>query len=265
MAFGDWVGTVEGEYINEDAAYGSQCVDVAINYVKWLYPSQDWRNVLGAGNAVDLWGSASANYFEKIPLNSGPLPEPGDIAIWGATPSNEFGHIAVVIDRNSQGMLLMEQDGFIDVDHDGNADGKTYRKFRYYGANLIGWLRPKGVNDMYVITKEAEDAESIAATGSKPGKGYDYRWVGKTDVDGFISFWATYSQVPALQGQVNELARLLSVEQNKPPKEIIKEVEKIVEVPTPPTDNQAADVVATKSKPLFDFLTKVFNKLTGKG
>lgn len=146
MDISAWINRVEGKYIDEDGVYGSQCVDVIINYVQWLFPGVSRLVTLGRGNAKDLWGASSTKYFDKIPNDvndPNQLPRVGDIVIWGAYGSNPYGHIAVCLGADSKGMNLMEQNGFIDVDKDGNADGVAFRKRRVWGRGLIGWLRPK--------------------------------------------------------------------------------------------------------------------------
>lgn len=74
--------------------------------------------------------------------------------------------------------------------------------------------------------------------------------------------------IQQLDTKIAELQTALTNEQNKPPVEVIKEVqvivEKPIEVPVPATDNEAAEKIAEKAGPLVSFLKLVWDKLRGK-
>ena len=147
MAFSQWKSSVLGKHIDEDGAYGDQCVDVFINYVKYLYPGKPWSAITGIGNANTLFARSSSTYFAKIlndHSNPNQLPRTGDVAVFAGTPTNSAGHIAVVDGANADGMNLIQQDGLIDLDAQGNAHGVCYESFRRWNQSpCIGWLRPK--------------------------------------------------------------------------------------------------------------------------
>jgi hypothetical protein len=176
--FDEWLSAVEGKFIDMDGVFGSQCVDVSLHYVKFLY-GVHWINTLGTGDAKDLYAAASSKYFEKIPY-TGQQAQQGDLIVWDATNYNPYGHIAVCIQTNGVGMMLMEQDGFIDTDNNGNADGVTYRKFRPYSNNIIGFLRPRILMSRDATTKEEIiDLHDLILDG-KPGANFNYdAYVGK--------------------------------------------------------------------------------------
>jgi surface antigen len=273
MAFGDWVRSVEGRYIDEDGVYGSQCVDVVINYVKWRWPGQDRVKILGVGNAKDLWPRSSDQYFEKIANSPDPnhIPQPGDIMVWNATSSNPYGHIAVVLSASSSSIVLMEQDGFIDKDSNGNADGVTYRKTRAWTNNIIGWLRPKGGSN--VIQEQELDAIRVIMSEVEGWNGHDIHsgkhdaqikgWAGKTWPEFIRHAWrAQGTHRIHLTDRLAVVEKALKNEQNKPAKEVVKEVQIIVEKPVEvikevPVYTHDAE---TKSmiKAIFDYFTGQF-------
>lgn len=145
MSLSAWTKKVEGKFIDEDGWYGSQCVDLWLNYNKYLYGS-NWRNHSGWGNAKDYWKNAGSSWqrIKNQVGNASQLPKPGDVMVWGATGSNPYGHIAIVLSATSKTFVVLQQDGFIDRDSDGNADGVAHRKTRYWTSSIIGWLRPEG-------------------------------------------------------------------------------------------------------------------------
>jgi uncharacterized coiled-coil protein SlyX len=150
MAFQQWVDSVNGKYIDVDGIYGSQCVDLILHYVQWLWPGVAWRNSIGIGNAKDLYSASNSNYFEKIANNTSDpnqIPLPGDIVVFGPTPTNAYGHIAVVLSATPSGLHLIQEDGFLLVDAQGNAHGTAAIVDRPWGRSpCIGWLRPKNIS-----------------------------------------------------------------------------------------------------------------------
>ena len=169
MSFTTWKSSVLGKHLDEDGYYGDQCVDVFINYVKYLWPTKPWSAITGIGNAKDLFARSSSTYFTKI-LNdhSNPLQLPmrGDVAVFAGTPTNSAGHIGVVDSANGAGIYLIQQDGLIDVDSQGNAHGPCYETFRRWTqSSCIGWLRPKVVSPAtptYHIVVKGDTMNGIA-------------------------------------------------------------------------------------------------------
>lgn len=75
-----------------------------------------------------------------------------------------------------------------------------------FNANYLGWT--EDINGKRVaineggdmpITKEQEQVVAILATGSLPGKDYNYPFVGTNNLDGMLNFW---------RAQPDELAKL---------------------------------------------------------
>lgn len=138
--FTDWKKKAIGRHIDVDHAYGAQCVDVALDYAQYCFPGHSWRELLGYGNAKDLFKASNPKYWSKVvnnPNNAKQVPPQGSVIIYNAFRGNPYGHIAVVDSSNARGVNVIEQNGF-------NPGGKAFEVFRTYGQlPIIGWLVPK--------------------------------------------------------------------------------------------------------------------------
>lgn len=137
MNFQTWRSHALGRKIDIDHQFGDQCVDVDMDYVQFVWPKLRWNVTLGFGNAKDLFNSASSSYFTKIPYKQGVVPRQGDIAVFGATGSNPYGHTGAVDSANAGAIHLIQQDGF-------NPNGVCFEAPRTYNQSpVVGFLRPK--------------------------------------------------------------------------------------------------------------------------
>lgn len=137
--FDKWLATLNlgasnAKHIDDDADASFDCVDVPEDWCKFLWPGVSVGQTLGYGNAKDHFKNASDTYFNKLPANAS--AQPGDIPVWGATPTNSFGHIAVNILPSDGNLTVVEQNTYTQ-----EAVTKAVRS----RSNLIGLLRPKGV------------------------------------------------------------------------------------------------------------------------
>lgn len=134
-----WIANAPGRRIDVDGAYGLQCKDVIDDYCLWLF--NDWQNTIRPANAKEAFANSNGDFFEKILNNmSDPnlLPQCGDIIIWGAMVGNPYGHIAVVLGADLNGVDVIEQDGFAQT------PARTIRRpWIISGGPVIGWLRPR--------------------------------------------------------------------------------------------------------------------------
>lgn len=142
--FQDWLNKTIGKQVDIDKYAGDQCVDVAMSWAEYLYPGHKWPELLGYGNAKDLFSAASPIYFDKVMKN----PQQGDMVVFGATNTNPYGHIAVVINAGDT-LDVIEQNGF-------NPSGVAYEAHRPY-ANIIGYLRPKGASMAKTADQKADE------------------------------------------------------------------------------------------------------------
>lgn len=123
-----------GQKIDYDHAFGPQCVDVFRQYCADVIECPHTGAVEGA---KDLWFRFSETDEKKYFNRLTPwFVQPGDVAIWDATSSNKYGHVAIIImaDIKAKQLLVLEQDGF-------KKDGAKLAVRGY--ENLIGVLRKK--------------------------------------------------------------------------------------------------------------------------
>ena len=137
-----------GRKVDIDGKFGTQCVDLAQtfwrNCLRHLVSSPDAWLLTGNGTAVGYWlvfRGAWTKYFTKIPRTKGKPFKPGDLVIWsqGISPT---GHVAIFVKYDSAGkMVVLEQDGSIDVDAQGRAQGRARIKTWPNQNHVIGSLR----------------------------------------------------------------------------------------------------------------------------
>ncbi|MCQ2086545.1 MAG: CHAP domain-containing protein [Bacilli bacterium] len=125
------------KYINKgvdwDKKFGFQCVDV---FRQYCYDVWEIPHTGGVDGAKDLW----LNY-DKLPLEKKYLDKftisratPGDVIIWNSSPTNKYGHVAILLGITDKQVLVFEQDGF-------KQDGAKI-KLRSR-ENVLGVLRKK--------------------------------------------------------------------------------------------------------------------------
>lgn len=134
-----------GKKIDEDGYYGTQCWDLAAAYAREEYGCPSLPTGSGGAEGVyRLFQNPIGQYFDRIANSPDPnnIPQKGDLVVWTNKTSPPWGHIALVMSANSTSMTVFEQNGGIDYNKDGIADGTAYTINRGY-ANVAGWLRPK--------------------------------------------------------------------------------------------------------------------------
>jgi hypothetical protein len=157
MNIDQFVAKYNGDHINEDGYYGSQCWDVSARYAREVVGCPSLPT--GSGGAEGLFrifANPIPQYFDKIANNTSDpnqIPQKGDIIVWSGTWSPPWGHTAVCLSASTSSVTVLEQNGGIDdgVNRDpdvieragdGNADGVAYIITRSY-SGISGWLRPK--------------------------------------------------------------------------------------------------------------------------
>lgn len=111
----EFVKKYVGKKVDCDGAHGPQCVDLFRQYAKeGLDIPEHTGSCASSGGAKDLFLDYSQmpvekKYFLRIP---GKICAPGDIAVWGETKKNVFGHVAIVLGWLGDDLIVFEQDGF---------------------------------------------------------------------------------------------------------------------------------------------------------
>lgn len=132
MTLEEFINKNMGKKVDFDGAYGAQCVDLFRQYCK------DVLNIPHTGSvdpdgAKALWLNyenlpVEMAYFERV--RSSKTLHYGDVLVWDATTTNKYGHVAIFLGNTSDGVLVLEQDGF-------KQDGvkiKVRAKLRLLGA-----------------------------------------------------------------------------------------------------------------------------------
>jgi hypothetical protein len=219
------VGLASARHIDDDADGSFDCVDVAEDWCKYLWPGVPVNAILGYGNACDLYANSSSQYFDKLPDTAS---RPGDIPVWGATATNAFGHIAVTINDDGTNLTDVEQNTYTQ-----EAATIAHRTHN----NIIGFLRPKGltmdktnINTMRIAHSELKGWDFNDVHSGKFDKSFTDAYGDTTPNDFLLSqftsaeaesfrqtraAWAANAaQVPVLQQKVADLSKALQSAQS---------------------------------------------------
>lgn len=97
-----------GTKVDFDGKFGSQCVDLYRQYLKDVLCVPQSPAVEGAKDIIDNPGKLQVTRDSVLADYSR-----GDVLIWGATGSNKYGHVAILVDiYNTKYFIVLEQDGF---------------------------------------------------------------------------------------------------------------------------------------------------------
>lgn len=96
--------------VDYDKKYGSQCVDLFRQYCKDVLEIPHTGSVEGACELANNYAGMplERKYFHLI-------KKPymfGDVVVWDKTSTNKYGHVAIFLGENPDGLIVLEQDGF---------------------------------------------------------------------------------------------------------------------------------------------------------
>ena len=119
--------------VDADGFYGAQCVDLFRQFNKDVFGFPHTGGVEGAKDLWELYGKLpeEKKYYEQI-RKEGTIPLEGDVAVFGKTASNKYGHVAIVLWASRKVLVVFEQDGF-------KQDGAKVVTRSY--DNVLGYLR----------------------------------------------------------------------------------------------------------------------------
>ena len=111
MTLTTFINTYLGQKVDFDKEGTPQCVDLYRQYCKDVLNIPQTPALGINGGAKDIFDkhgvlnvtpdSATADYSR------------GDILIWGASKTNKYGHVAILVDiYNTKYFIVLEQDGF---------------------------------------------------------------------------------------------------------------------------------------------------------
>ena len=97
----------KGKKVDWDGKHGYQCVDLYRQYCAEVYQIPQTPGVIGAKDIINKPGVLSVTKESTLADYSR-----GDVLIWGATKTNEYGHVAILVAvYNTKYFIVLEQDG----------------------------------------------------------------------------------------------------------------------------------------------------------
>ncbi|MBR4397279.1 MAG: CHAP domain-containing protein [Methanobrevibacter sp.] len=113
MKLSEFINKWNGKPCDYDGAFGAQCVDLFRMYSKEVLSIKEHTG------SVDGARELYTNY-EKLPLEKKYFSriarcksvKAGDVAVWDKSDTNKYGHVAIVISKLEDYLLVFEQNGF---------------------------------------------------------------------------------------------------------------------------------------------------------
>jgi hypothetical protein len=95
-----WARSKIGQYLDQDGAYGYQCVDLIRYYYNYLGVSPV------SGHGKDYATNSLPNGWKRYEWQ---VPSAGDIAIWNSSQGGGYGHVAIVISADQNSLTTIDQ------------------------------------------------------------------------------------------------------------------------------------------------------------
>ena len=136
MYFEQFMTRYCGKKVDFDGAFGAQCVDLFRQYCRDVLDIPHTGSVDGAKDLYLKYNDLplEKKYFTKCTKNT--VPQFGMVAVWNATQTNSYGHVAIVVGKiDASTLIVFEQNGVLQ-------DGA--KLVRRDTKNLLGYLKFKG-------------------------------------------------------------------------------------------------------------------------
>lgn len=136
MTLKSFIEKYNGQKVDFDKKFGCQCVDLFRQYCQDVLKIEHTGSVVGAKDLFENYNSLPKEKKYFVKFSNDIEPHQGDVAIWGASTSNVYGHVAIVISTFENCLIVLEQNGF-------KQDGtKIVVRSK---TNLLGYLRYKSL------------------------------------------------------------------------------------------------------------------------
>lgn len=149
----NWLKSQIGQHLDYDNAYGQQCFDFFNFYYKFITGQNPYASGYQLPSAKDIWNVTDGN-FVKFPDSNTLVPQPGDIAIYGAAWGAGNGHVEVVESNDANGCW------FIGENEHNNPNEGVVRVYRTWAQmrGLLGVMHPNWLNPepLYTIEYRAD-------------------------------------------------------------------------------------------------------------
>ena len=108
MTLLQFIQTNIGKKVDYDGHFGAQCVDLYRKYCEDVLEIPQSPAVSGAKEIIKNPGVMKVTNEHAFAEYS-----PGDVLVWGATPKNKYGHVAILVATYGLSFfIVLEQDGF---------------------------------------------------------------------------------------------------------------------------------------------------------
>jgi len=139
-----------GKYIDDDGAYGAQCMDLYADYQRNYLKV----TVKGAPAAKDTWNSYNTSAFTKIANTPSFVPKRGDVGVFNM---GTYGHICICTGEGNTNYFVS-----LDQNWDSPWDGSKPSRYVSHNYNtFLGVLRP---NQDVNFDQDAYNAQQAAIT-----------------------------------------------------------------------------------------------------
>ena len=134
MNYEGFIRKYNGRKVDFDGAFGAQCVDLFRQFCADVLSIPHTGAVDGAKDLFLNYDKmpGEKRYFSRVKETKSAKYRAGDVAVWGATTANGYGHVALIVSTLGNSLVVFEQDGF---KQDGAKISLRDRK------NLLGVLR----------------------------------------------------------------------------------------------------------------------------
>lgn len=106
-----FINTYLGKKVDYDKTNGCQCTDLYRQYCKDVLEIPQTPSLGENGGAKDIFDKHGV--LKATPDTILTDYSRGDVLIWGATKTNKYGHVAILVDiYNTKYFIVLEQDGF---------------------------------------------------------------------------------------------------------------------------------------------------------
>lgn len=154
IAFAEFIKKWTGKPVDFDGYYGTQCMDLAHQYVYEVLGIKD-KTVIAAPSAYMVYTNFRwPELFDRIPNDPQAVPKEGDLIVWDNKVGGGHGHIAIFVNGDVNSFNSF----------DANWNGVLPHLQEHNYNNVLGWLRYKGgVGDceskLQEITRKLKDAK----------------------------------------------------------------------------------------------------------
>ncbi|MDA9472266.1 CHAP domain-containing protein [Enterococcus sp. 5H] len=100
----NYTNNLVGQSIDEDGAFGSQCMDLTVHIMKRFF---GWHPT---GNAINLTFQTIPSGFKRMQIVSSSEIKAGDILVWGLGSFAAYGHTAIAVENGSSNGTFVSVD-----------------------------------------------------------------------------------------------------------------------------------------------------------